>query len=218
MSLFLLPSCSRSFVNENDRLRARVLELETSVLEATAERDELRARVSELRRAATIAVDPVESDTLDALPRCAGLQIGRLTGVSRRRATEEIIPLDVYLVPYDGRRRFVQVAGRLTVEALLLPAPGEQESSIRLASAELDPAELRDAYRSGLTGAFYVVNLELPTDADYLTGSLLVRAELFDGVTGSIHRAERVIPADRYGEYSGSSRRGGAGGAASRRP
>ena len=108
-------------------------------------------------------------------------------------------------------------AGRLTVEALLIPAPGEQESSIRLAGAELDPAELREAYRSGLTGAFYIVKLEIPADADYDTGSLLIRAELFDGVTGLTHRVERVIPADRYGEYSGSSRRGGEAEASFRR-
>lgn len=193
--------------NENDALRRRVASLEADNARLSAERNEAVAKLTEMARA---RADTDAGEALQALPRVAGIEIDRYSGFNRplgdasaqRPRPEEIT---VYIRTYDGRQRFVQVAGSLTVEAALLapvaprrkgeaPAPAGPATKMAL-SATLSPSEVREAYRSSPLGTHYRVSLPLPTDAPRdLSGSLVLRAEFIDPVGGQTLHAERIIP------------------------
>lgn len=218
------PACRsrpRNFANENDRLRREVAELRERTLALEAARDELRAKLGEHARH-----DPLPPDVLDALPRCAGIEIDRLSGILARPApgsdgagraepaNDPPASIDVYVRTFDGRRRFVQVAGTLTVELFFLPesvgatpstptpptpaAPIAPPTSppapapMALGAVTLSPTALREAYRSGLGGTCYAVSLPLPPGWPDQPGTLVIRARLDDALTGQSWRAERL--------------------------
>lgn len=176
---------------EADELRSRVVELEKSLATTTAERNEARAKLAEIERASTIGSGDLAADVLDALPRCAGIELDRLSGLA-----PDASKLYVYLKPFDGRRRFVQIVGRVSLRADLLPEQPDAPPTT-LASASLGPAELRDAYRSGLTGTHY--ELALPVDhADHPpVGRIAVRVTFDDALTRTAHHAEAFLQASK---------------------
>ncbi len=191
-----LSACSsrKSFENENDDLRRRVATLENELEAASARAVEAESKLVEFARARE-STD--EGRALEALPRCAGLSIGRYSGFVRPESGETPNAIDVYVKPYDGRQRFVQVAGTLRVEALLLPeklgAEAADTAGRRLGVVELTPEQLRDAYRSSPLGTHYYVRLEIARDAAELRGTLVLRAELRDPIGGQVHRNESIV-------------------------
>ena len=194
-TLFAGTGCrakSKRFDNENDELRRRVAILEQERDAAAARAGEAESKLHELLRTRE-TID--EREALEALPRLAGLQIGRLTGYADFDAEGGARFVDVYIRPFDGRMRFVQVAGRMTVEALLLDGSFSEDAAPprRLASATLSPAALREAYRSSPLGVHYSVRLSMPEPIHPDAGTLVVRVELIDPIGGQVHRAERII-------------------------
>lgn len=192
----LVPGCSsrKSFENENDDLRRRVATLETELEAASARATEAEAKLTEFARARQ-STD--EGQALEALPRCAGISFGRYSGFVRPESGAVPNAIDVYIRPFDGRQRFVQVAGTLRVEAFLLPeklgAEAVDSAGKRLGSVELSPEQVREAYRSSPLGTHYYVRLEIPSDAGEPSGSLVLRAELRDPIGGQVHRAETIV-------------------------
>lgn len=195
----LLGGCrskSKNFENENDELRRRVAALET-------ERDAASARASEaeakLREFVTARESVDEQEALEALPRVAGVSIGRLSGFADYDAQGRARSFDVYVRPHDGRMRFVQFAGRMNVEATLFDERIETGGAARrLGGATLGPADVRESYRASPLGVHYAVRLEFdePVAAD--AGVVVVRVELIDPIGGQTHRAERLVrPAGR---------------------
>lgn len=196
LGTFALPACSskKSFENENDDLRRRVATLENEVAAARARAVEAESKLAEFARARE-STD--QGQALEALPRCAGISIGRFSGFVRPDTGDRANAIDVYVKPFDGRQRFVQVAGSLRVEALLLPeklgAESTDTAGRRLALAELTPDQVREAYRSSPLGTHYYVRLELPSDAGSLKGTLVLRAELREPIAGQVHRVETIV-------------------------
>lgn len=195
----------KSFDNENDTLRRKVTELESEVARLTAERNEATAKLTEMARA---QASTEAGQTLEALPRVAGIEIDRYSGFNRPlgdagRARPRPEEITVYVRPFDGRQRFVQVAGTLTVEATLLapmPAKGKgkeapaADGTKMQMSVTLTPAMLREAYRSSPMGTHYRVSLPVPKDApNDLSGSLVLRAEFVDPVGGQTLKSERIV-------------------------
>lgn len=185
---FALSGCGqRHFANENDVLRARVLELETELTTLEKRITELEA---ELNAAAT--PDAIPPEIIANTPHVTGISIGRLSHL--RDIDEDGTPdkLIVYINPTDGRGRFVQLAGRLSVHAALLPARAEART---IGRRLLAPAEVRAAYRSGITGTHYTIEVpvSLPEDADEFA-ECDVRATYDDGHTGKRFEAHRAIP------------------------
>jgi|GEM_PF-666300 len=210
----LLVACGgpKNFTNENDRLRREVLSLESRISSLESGNAELRARLAEAERRGEA---PMPESVREALPRAGRLELleplrdlsvdGRDTGRVRVRVR-----------PIDGRGRFVQVAGSLTVEVIVLPpllagANGAARAEAdhapipmsedrlfreppigigarRLAHVTLTPAELREAYRAGLSAPSYWVDIP----GVFGTPELLVRVRLEDAVTGVTHTAERL--------------------------
>lgn len=184
---FALSGCGqRHFANESDVLRARVLELET---EAAA----LEKRIAELEAelSASAAPDPRPPEIIANTPHVTGISIGRLSHL--RDTDEDGTPdmLIVYIDSTDGRGRFVQLVGHLTVHAALLPARAEART---IGRRLLAPGEVRAAYRSGVTGTHYTIEVpvSLPEDAGEFA-ECDVRATYDDGRTGKRFEAHRAI-------------------------
>lgn len=180
---------AKNFDNENDALRREVLELRTRNQRLEGEVGELRAKLSEaasVQRAATGA----SADVVAALPRCASIEIGARSGWSRDGTGVEVL-----VETLDARRRFVQVAGTLTVDVTRLPASrsdgaGKAET---VGSVTLSPADLREAYRSTFMGTHYLVVVPVGAGVKDSGGTVVIRAVLADGVTGVSHENTRVL-------------------------
>lgn len=193
LSLFLSGcrvGAGRDLEKVNDELRREILDLKKQVETLTAERDDLRAKLAEEAQARLGALKP---EVLEALPVCAGLEIEKLSGLEPADPAAPATTLVAYLRPVDARDRVIQIVGTVDLEATWLPgSAGQGEAPRTIARARLEPAQLREAYRSGLMGSGYT--LELPLDGPIADrkGTLVIRAELADALTGKVWKAERV--------------------------
>ncbi len=171
-------SSGERIARANDELRLE-REAQRERIEALeAENAELRAKLAE---ATARAESPLPDDVLEALPRVARIELTRFSTIDGGSITWAIRPT-------DGRGRFVQVVGTLEVRAI---DAGDQPSV--LAEAVLTPAELRDAFASGLAGAGYRVSTPI---AGAPAGPVTLTATLHDHITGATHEATRVV--DRF--------------------
>ena len=146
------------------------------------------------------------------MPRIASIEIDMLSGPVADSQTpagsDGRRTVAIYVRPLDGRGRFLQATGTLNVEIARLeslggaaggtPAAGDSASSADaparvLTRATLQPLALREAYRSGFTGTYYVVELSVPAADLAPPGQLLLRATLEDAVGLSRHDASRVV-------------------------
>jgi hypothetical protein len=183
-----LGACGvKDFENENDRLRRLTLEQEGLIRALRAESSEYKAKLAEANLAREAALDP---DILEAIPRCAGIGIDELSGLHLPRPGEDVIPkVVIYVDPFDGRDRFIQIVGTLTVDAIIAGATGDAAPLI--VSTTLGPADVRDAYRAAvLTGYYYLVELPVEASAIPPEGTVTLRARFADALTGEAHDAE----------------------------
>jgi hypothetical protein len=182
-----LPACgTRDFDNENDRLRRLALDQEAQIKALRSERSELLAKLAGAERAREAALDP---DVLDAIPRCAGIGLDALSGLQRPREGERGGPKVVgYVDPFDGRQRFVQIVGTLTVDAIIAGPTGDAAPVV--VHATLGPAEVRDAYRTSITGYYYLVEVPVEAGAVPAGGTVTIRARFVDALTGQSHDAQ----------------------------
>lgn len=191
---------SSSSRTENDRLRRETLQLKRDLERAEGEKAELRVKLAESQRSRAAAMDPA---VLDALPRITRIDFAMLSGIDDAARSPRMVRFD--LTPLDGRARFTQAVGTLTVEASILPeltpdatpaASAALESGtlpgVLLGRRTLSPAELREAYRSGLTSPSYVVEFEPETPIPD-RGELVLRASFSDALTDQTHVATKVI-------------------------
>ena len=188
LSLALGGCGVKHFATENDRLRRLTLEQESQIKALEAENSELQTKLTEANLARETALDP---EVLAALPRCAGIIIETLSGLEWPRAGETQGPrVIVYIDPFDGRQRFVQIVGTLTVDAIIAGPTGDP--SPLTVTVTLKPAEVRDAYRDSVTGSFYSVSVPIEADAIPTEGTVTIRARFVDALTGLTHDAESM--------------------------
>lgn len=145
----------RREIAEKDRkiasLEARVGELETALAE----------------RSATPAPEGSEAAVVPAgaVPHVAGIRLARQTGVDPdSRGT-----IRVWVEPFDGRERFIQMAGTLVIE-VSVPDPSGPDGR-RTVCETFGPLAVRDAWRSGVMGASYAFALHLPEGVVVPVGS-----------------------------------------------
>ncbi len=174
-----------TLLDENDALHARLNEAE--------------AKLAELSRTLEAAGGDNRDEIVAALPRCAGITIGR---VSEPVDTDDQPGADavrVYVSPFDGRQRFVQIAGWLTLEADLIPTldPSSPrraaEGPRRLGRLTLGPSELREAYRSSALGTHYTATLPITDRPNApIDGTLVLSASFRDAITGQTFTTTRT--------------------------
>lgn len=179
----------KNFDNENDRLRRELADARAEIDRLTESERRLAAAL-EAERNATERRAP-SAQALALLPKAERLSLGRLSGPVPGGGA-----VDLYISPLDDRARFVQVAGTLTVRLDLLPPPesGSASEPRLLATLELGPTELREAYRSSLTGTHYSVRVPIVPPLGPQEGSLGCSVRLDDLVTGERLEATAVWP------------------------
>lgn len=180
-----------NYLNENDRLREQVLDLE-------AQTAALAQRNRELMLALDRAAEPpegVRADVAANTPRLASISLGRLSHLKDDDNDGRPDRLYAYVQPEDGLGRFLQIVGDLVIHVACLP---EESDAITLHRSTLGPAALREAYRYSFAGIHYAVDVPLEISdsiaAEIALGqSVVVRVVFTDGYTGETFDAERAI-------------------------
>lgn len=203
ISAGLLCACSsgpKNFDNDNDALRRERESLLAENDSLRAQNTELRAKLQEIARTARLAEGTDPAIVARATPRCAGLEYDRYTDLVDDDGVPGPEAIDVYLRPFDGRQRFIQVAGWLTIRADLLPEPDPANADaapapLLLGTVTLDPDEVREAYRSSVLGTHYTLRIPLLEPNRAIEGSVVLVASFRDAQTGRRHRAQHTIVA-----------------------
>lgn len=179
LALLMLPACSvrlggsksldttlADLRTENKQLRDQLAQAQGQIKELLAAGDISAAPASD----AGSSPSPFTPEELAlALPRVVTLTFAGSAGIDRRNPQAPRLVMDVETL--DGRNRFVQVVGRLRITAAQGPAPAARP----LADITLQPVELREAFRSGILGTRYAVEVPLPADA--LASATAIRVE-----------------------------------------
>ena len=205
----------RDFRNENDRLRAEVMQLEQS-----NERLEQRLREleAELRRVAGSELDP---EVREQIPHVVRIEVERYSHLRDRSGDGRPDELVLHVTSRDGRDRFVNLLGALHVRGVRI---ADEESAPIVVRRAFDAGAVRDAYRSGFMGRHY--GFRIPLDGPEGQGeaaedrsfgpdeALAVRVTFEDAMTGRTIADERVVRlrigrSDESGrDRSGRDRRG----------
>ncbi len=161
---------------ENDRLRARLIEVEDENRELAGRGAELEGQLQRLTRDL-----PIPQEVRDATPHVADISIASVSHATDTDGDGRPDTLTVYVESMDGRGRFVQMVGELSVHAATLPADGD---AITLGRVTLGPRELRDAYRSTFLGTHYTVNVPITIAPGATQTQCTVKVEFVDGHDG----------------------------------
>jgi len=175
---------------ENNRLRDELAAAKAQITQLSAQRDELTTKLALFERARAGAIP---FDILSAMPAPAGIRIGSLSGIHPADRATPATRVDLYIEPFDGRDRFIQIVGTLSVEIDALAPVADRTPPRSLASVTLTPSQVRDAYRAGFTGTHYSVELTLNTPLNTREGSLAMRVRFNDAISGREFKAERVV-------------------------
>ena len=188
LATLFLTACigQRELAQENDRLRERVLELETQLRRTTRESAEARARLQRPESPSAAARQDVQANT----PYVAEITIGRMSHARDTDGDGELDELLVYIEPVDGWGRFMQIVGTLSVHAAVLPPDADAQTIGRV---QLAPGHLRRAYRSSFTGAHYTVTVPITSAEGLDADGCVVYAEFVDGSTGLRYEDDRRI-------------------------
>ncbi len=195
LAAFLSACSSARISKENDRLREENQSLKVQVETLSATNAELNAKLRELAEKPSA---PMDADAFAALPRVATIEIANLTGFYPGDREKPATAIHIYLRPLDGRQRFTQAVGTISAEAFLFTAEvGAAEQSNATPRAQLarrlSPIDVREAYRSGLTGTHYEIDLPLDAPLKDRNFTILVRAEFTDALTGVTHKVEKLV-------------------------
>jgi len=200
----VLAGCRTGGESSGDVLRKQNMELQTQVAQLQKDASELRAKLAELVGGSGGGASK-SPEVAEATPRVASIEIDFLSGPTADSSSppqsDRNRTVAVYLKPLDGRGRFIQATGKLTVEVSRLTSltpigsesPGGDSPARLLASKSLGPLQLRDAYRAGFTGTYYVVELPVPASDLQPPGQLLLRAHFSDAITGASFDASRIV-------------------------
>ena len=185
-----LPGCRKSFLNDNDRLRAENLSLQRRVDELEQELADRRAQVAGLLADAAGVDAATLPEGVDP-PTLAAVALDHFAGAVDTDADGLPDRLRLYVYPLDQKRRMRPVAGTLVVRALDLSADPPRV----LAETTLAPDQLDARYRTGFTGPYYDVPLDLPTwdGPEAVPPAATVVLELTEALTGATVTAQQAV-------------------------
>jgi hypothetical protein len=181
-ALVALCACAaRQGGGEADALRRRVADLE-------ADNQKLSRRVRELEASAAPA-GAIPPEIRALTPAVIDLEVGRLSHLVDRDGDGAPEGLRAYVLTRDQLGRFVQAVGSLGV-SVIAPRPGSEAATV--GRCTLSPMELRQAYRSGITGTHY--SIECPVTWDGVpVQSVLLAVRFTDALSGRQFDAERPV-------------------------
>lgn len=142
-----------------NQLRAENAALKEKAARAEGEAAELRAKLEGSRK------------EIATLPVCTRIEIGDLSGPSKDGTT-----VDLLVKTLDGRGRFVPVAAEISAGVTKGP----------LRALRFDADQVREMYRSGVMGTYYLVQFP----ASRWAPGDVIAVEVKDLVTGKKHEAD----------------------------
>jgi hypothetical protein len=191
-------SSGKRIAKVNDALRLEREELKERVVSLEGENAELHVKIAELIQTSD---SELTEDELAAIPRLASIELTRYCSVWTEGGASEA---RFFVVPKDGRGRFVQVVGEV---ALIVNSVPETDN----ANPKLDPAsnrtlshddiymlgsklstalEVRDSFISGISGTGYMFQVPL---TETPTEKIELAISFKDATTGKIHSAVRIV-------------------------
>lgn len=180
-----------------DSRRRANAELRTTIHQLQQELGETRLQVSELESQLREKADLEGGDAqLRAnTPRVAAITLSSLSGM--RREDDGVPTIELYVSATDGRGRPLQLVGTLDAVVRYLPVKGEERV---LGRASLGMPEVRDAWRRGLGGVSYLV--EIPLDQPIPASAKTLHAQVThtDARTDVAHEASGPIRPTPPGE------------------
>jgi hypothetical protein len=201
IAVALLVGCrAKGKWSEIDQLREELAASREQIETLSAERDEARAKLVEAERV-RLSTGDLSSEAAAALPRVVAIKIDRLSGLTDSHPDDgrPYDAIEVYLKPSDGRERFVQIVGSVSVRADLVPPVGSKQAPATISSATYDAGQLREAYRSTILSTHYTLRMPIETmpALDIADSNIALSVEFLDALTGQVHRAERVLSVAR---------------------
>lgn len=148
----------RDFYNENDRLREENLKLQREVDTLNEQLNLRLGELSSLRQQVDRAGEPIPGAQRPVLSL---LRFDRYSGPLDDSGDGCDDRIRIYLRTLDQRGRFMPVAGRAHVQAVILR---ENQPPVQLAEQTFDPKQFDAAYRTGLMGTHYTLELPVPED------------------------------------------------------
>jgi len=173
-----------------DRLREENARLESSIAALELEVEELRRKLAAAKPAPT----PGEADAeaRAAAPHLAGIEISAASVIEADAAGRGTLWLR--LVPRDGRGRFLQITGRVSVRASVL-AEGSPPAIV--GEGNYSPLEVRDAWRSGFGGSLYLFEVPIEfRDGPPSSREATVLATFRDAIGGGTYSRLALVPID----------------------
>jgi len=134
------------------RLRTENAALEQTIQSLEARNRELEGTLNAIETEAAMA-----PGTASQAPQVATLAVSPMSGFEPGAASGEVI-LEVHVEATDGRQRPIQLVGPLEAQ-VLRPRPDSPPEV--LADVTLDPAAVRNAWRSSLFGSTYLVPITM---------------------------------------------------------
>jgi len=167
----------KNYLNENDDLRRKVMDLTeaNAELEAKATGLEKQLQVEQKRQ----GIDLPEGLTR---PACVGIELDAYTGPYDKDRDGKAEGIRVYLETHDAQGRHAPVVARISA-TVIAAEPGKD--AVTVATQTFDMKQVNAAYRFGFTGVHYT--LFVPVDASKInpdTTSLTLRVGLHDALTG----------------------------------
>lgn len=160
---------------ENDALKREVEQLNVQI-------DARLAELEAVRRA-----QGTPAPTADA-PRLHQVQLAGLSGAADSDDDGRDDTIRLYVVTRDQHGRILPVEGAAVVQAVRIEP--ERDADV-VAQRAYDAAQFRGAYRSGLAGTHYTLELPLPDALD--AAELTVKVTVTDAATGMALSAQKPV-------------------------
>ncbi len=182
-----------------DALREQVQSLEIEVDRLSMQNRELEAVLAEATaEAPNRTIDPEAAAAQAHLVRLGIGSASRIT-LAAPEPNVAAIPgtLTVHLEPSDGRGRFLQVTGRVSIQASM---PVEGSDPIGIGEQSYSPGEVRDAWRSGFMGTHYTFEMPIEAPASAIAATADPQASILvvfrDAIGGGEFSRLVTVPID----------------------
>ncbi|MCC6680104.1 MAG: hypothetical protein IT445_04285 [Phycisphaeraceae bacterium] len=180
----LLSGCGpKNFKNDNDQLRAERLELQRRVAELE---QQLQQRSGEIAALRAVQTNGAESLPGAGAPVFSMIKLDRYTGPIDSDGNGRDDSLRLYVRTLDQLGRMMPVSARANVQMVEL---SEGQPPKLYQEKVFEPNDFDAAYRTGLTGTHYTLELSLPPEAP---AELTVKVTVTD-LTGITHSAQQAF-------------------------
>jgi hypothetical protein len=164
-------------------------------LDALARENELRRKQIDVLEQKIAATHPaVEGVVPGDLPRLVSVAFDSYTSAIDTDHDGDDDALRLYVLTSDQQGRFIPIAGRAVAQAVVIE-PGQ--APVELTQKIFDPPALDAAYRTGLTGTHYSLEVPLPRPLPKGINEVTVKLTLTDAATGATVSCEQGIKLKR---------------------